>query len=298
MKRSILTFAAAAAFTTAFGANASAQEVKVKEGDSLWKLSEEYQVTVDDIRSWNHLSSDVIIAGESLKVSAEEYYTIKKGDTLSCIARTYGVTVDNLKKWNQLSSDLIIADNQLLILTDGSDAGTATAEKTVPAQAKKQSTAKSVPAQPKQQAAAKAAPAQAKQTAPAKPAQAEPKPAAPVQEKPAAKPVVRQAAEQPAPAAASKELTVTATAYTASCDGCSGVTATGIDLKANPNAKVISVDPNVIPLGSKVWVEGYGNALAGDTGGAIKGNKIDVFVPNQQAALNWGNKQVTVKVLD
>ncbi|MBD5024222.1 peptidoglycan-binding protein, partial [Xanthomonas citri pv. citri] len=64
---------------------------------------------------------------------------------------------------------------------------------------------------------------------------------------------------------ASKELTVTATAYTANDGGISGVTATGIDLNKNPNAKVIAVDPNVIPLGSKVYVEGYGEATAADT---------------------------------
>ncbi|WP_179287998.1 3D domain-containing protein, partial [Terribacillus saccharophilus] len=97
---------------------------------------------------------------------------------------------------------------------------------------------------------------------------------------------------------ATKELSVSATAYTGQCEGCSGVTATGIDLNANPNAKVIAVDPSVIPLGSKVWVEGYGEAIAGDTGGAIKGNKIDVHVPDQGTALNWGRKTVTVKVLD
>jgi 3D (Asp-Asp-Asp) domain-containing protein len=95
-----------------------------------------------------------------------------------------------------------------------------------------------------------------------------------------------------------KEMTVTATAYTAFCDGCSGVTATGIDLRSNPNQKVIAVDPSVIPLGSRVWVEGYGEAIAGDTGSAINGNSIDVFVPNEQDALNWGRKTVNIKVLD
>ena len=95
-----------------------------------------------------------------------------------------------------------------------------------------------------------------------------------------------------------KELTMTSTAYTASCAGCSGITATGINLKANPNQKVISVDPNVIPLGSRVWVEGYGEAIAGDTGGAIKGNKIDIFIPSKQGALNWGRKIVKVKILN
>lgn len=95
-----------------------------------------------------------------------------------------------------------------------------------------------------------------------------------------------------------KEIYMNATAYTATCNGCSGVTATGIDLKANPNAKVIAVDPNVIPLGSKVWVEGYGYAVAGDTGGAIKGNKIDVHVQTKGQAYSFGNKQVKVKILD
>lgn len=95
-----------------------------------------------------------------------------------------------------------------------------------------------------------------------------------------------------------KELTVTATAYTASCEGCSGITATGVNILANPNEKVIAVDPSVIPLGSKVYVEGYGYATAADTGGAIKGNRIDVFIPEHQDAVNWGKKQVEVKIIN
>ncbi|MDQ0199497.1 3D domain-containing protein [Neobacillus ginsengisoli] len=94
-----------------------------------------------------------------------------------------------------------------------------------------------------------------------------------------------------------KEITVSASAYTMNCTRCSGITATGINLKKNPNQKVISVDPKVIPLGSKVYVEGYGYAIAADTGGAMKGNKIDVFVPTQKEALNWGRKTVKVQIL-
>lgn len=93
-----------------------------------------------------------------------------------------------------------------------------------------------------------------------------------------------------------KTMTVRATAYTAGCKGCSGITATGINLKKNPNAKVISVDPKQIPLGSKVWVEGYGEAIAGDTGGAMKGNKIDLHMPTKKKALNWGVRTVKIKV--
>ncbi|MDQ0201111.1 3D domain-containing protein [Neobacillus ginsengisoli] len=95
-----------------------------------------------------------------------------------------------------------------------------------------------------------------------------------------------------------KEITVKATAYTASCEGCSGITATGVNIKANPDAKVIAVDPKVIPLGSKVYVEGVGEAIAADTGGAIKGNRIDVFVPSEQGAINFGVKYLKVTILN
>lgn len=93
-----------------------------------------------------------------------------------------------------------------------------------------------------------------------------------------------------------KTITVNASAYTANCKGCSGITASGLNLKKNPNVKAISVDPKVIPLGTKVHVEGYGEAIAADTGGAIKGKKIDVFYSSKTKALNWGRKTVKVKV--
>jgi uncharacterized protein YabE (DUF348 family) len=94
------------------------------------------------------------------------------------------------------------------------------------------------------------------------------------------------------------EFYVNTTAYTAYCNGCSGTTATGFDLRANPTAKVIAVDPRVIPLGTKVYVEGYGYAIASDTGGAIKGHKIDVFFPTKAEAFRWGVRKVKIKVLE
>ncbi|MBO0586241.1 3D domain-containing protein [Sporosarcina sp. E16_8] len=95
-----------------------------------------------------------------------------------------------------------------------------------------------------------------------------------------------------------KEFTVSASAFTANCNGCTGITKTGINLKRNPDVKVIAVDPSVIKLGTKVYVEGYGYAIAGDTGGAIKGNKIDVFFPTKGEAYKWGRKNVTIKILN
>jgi len=95
-----------------------------------------------------------------------------------------------------------------------------------------------------------------------------------------------------------QEFYVNATAYTASCNGCSGNTATGLNLRANPNAKVIAVDPRVIPLGTKVYVEGYGYAVAADTGGAIKGYKVDLFFSSKADAFRWGVRKVKLTVLN
>jgi 3D (Asp-Asp-Asp) domain-containing protein len=111
--------------------------------------------------------------------------------------------------------------------------------------------------------------------------------------KSAAKTTVKTSSVKTAPY---KTITVKAYAYTLNCKGCSGITATGLNLKKNPSIKAIAVDPKVIPLGSKVYVEGYGYAVAADKGGGIKGNKIDVFMPTKSKAIQWGVRTVKVKV--
>ena len=58
----------------------------------------------------------------------------------------------------------------------------------------------------------------------------------------------------------------------------------------------VAVDPRFIPLGTRLYIEGYGYGVAADTGGAIKGRKIDVFFEDRQAALNWGRRSVVVNV--
>ncbi|MGL4453076.1 MAG: 3D domain-containing protein [Sarcina sp.] len=88
-------------------------------------------------------------------------------------------------------------------------------------------------------------------------------------------------------------LHVEATAY-------SGGTITAMGLKAvrDPNGiSTIAVDPSVIPLGSKVYIPGYGYAIASDTGGAIKGNIIDLFMNSAQACTNWGRRNITIYVV-
>lgn len=78
-----------------------------------------------------------------------------------------------------------------------------------------------------------------------------------------------------------------------------GITATGlVPVSASSGRGTIAVDPRVIPLGSLVYVEGYGEAIAADTGGAVKGNIIDVYVDSYSEAINWGRKHgVAVSII-
>jgi len=60
---------------------------------------------------------------------------------------------------------------------------------------------------------------------------------------------------------------------------------------------IAAVDPNVIPMGTKLYIEGYGEAIAADQGGVIKGDRIDLFFDSHQEALDWGIKTVKVTIL-
>lgn len=98
-----------------------------------------------------------------------------------------------------------------------------------------------------------------------------------------------------------KTINMMATAYTPFCNGCSGITATGIDVR-NTQPNIIAVDPSVIPLGTKVEIlldgTSIGYYIAADTGGAIKGYKIDILVSSNEEAYSFGNKAVTVRILN
>ncbi len=106
-------------------------------------------------------------------------------------------------------------------------------------------------------------------------------------------------------------IEVTATAYCL-CKKCCGKTPdspyygcthSGIKIEPGSGIKVIAVDPNVIPLNSKVYVEGlngawdYGHAVAADTGSAIKEAKIDLYMDTHKEALEWGRRKVKVYIL-
>lgn len=85
----------------------------------------------------------------------------------------------------------------------------------------------------------------------------------------------------------------TLTAYTVDCGNGDGVTSIGVVPQVG---RTIAVDPRVIPYGSLVYVEGFGWRVAEDTGGAIKGNKIDLFVDSKSEAFQIGRRNVMVVV--
>lgn len=193
-----------------------------------------YDFTITELQQLNQLKS----INKTVQTSSDEgaqqegdTHLIQSGDTLFNISNRYDVTIADLQMWNNISSDLILVGETIAV--------------------------KASAAQPN-----------------------------------ALSKINRSVNDD------DQEYTMRATAYTAYCPGCSGITANGTDLRTNPNQKVIAVDPRVIPLGTKVWVEGYGEAIAADTGGAIKGNKIDVFIPTDGQARNWGVRTVTVKILN
>jgi 3D (Asp-Asp-Asp) domain-containing protein/LysM repeat protein len=277
MLNKVKTILAVAVLSGTVSANVQAETVQ--KGDTLWELSQVHNTSVEEIQKLNNLTTDVIHPGDELKMIPEKQYKVIEGDTIWSIALENQVSVAQIKEWNNLKTDVIHPGLNLLIFDNLHTKDTVVRK-----------TDTNTSADSEQQAVANTSKQDVKATKTIKPAV---KVKVKVSKKTASK----------AKAASTKktkykEITMKATAYTAYCKGCSGITATGINLKANPKKKVIAVDPKVIPLGTKVYVEGYGHAIAGDKGGAIKGKRIDVFIPSKKAAINYGVKNVKVKILD
>ncbi|MDF2683133.1 MAG: LysM peptidoglycan-binding protein [Brevibacillus sp.] len=106
--------------------NKKYEEHRVKHGDTLWEISKKYGVTIEQIKKWNRLTSDMIYVDECLKVrekTTEDHadgqkgsiHLVERGDTLWKISKKYGVSVEQIKSWNKLTSDVIYANQQLKI---------------------------------------------------------------------------------------------------------------------------------------------------------------------------------------
>lgn len=268
MKKMVAAFATGIIITgTAAATSVAAADYQVKSGDTLWNIAQTHNTSVDSIIKNNNLNGTIIYPKQILKVG-ESAGAVQTAQTAQAGGASYkvkaGDTLFKIAKANGTSVASLKQWNNLS--SDRIFAG-----QTLYLEAGH------VQSQPA------AAPAQQKQVKAASQS---------------AQPVKQTAAPKANASVQGKKITVNSTAYTADCAGCSGVTATGINLKANRGAKVIAVDPSVIPLGSKVYVPGYGTAIAGDTGGAIKGNRIDVHVASKGEAYNWGRRTVTVTIVE
>ena len=101
----------------------------VKSGDTLYAIANKYNMSVDELKKLNSLTSNVLSIGQKLKVSSStasyptsnEYYTVKSGDTLYSIASKYGMSVDELKKLNNLTSNVISIGQKLLVSSANND---------------------------------------------------------------------------------------------------------------------------------------------------------------------------------
>lgn len=97
----------------------------------------------------------------------------------------------------------------------------------------------------------------------------------------------------------SRHISMIATAYSGEQSGITNYTSSGMMVKRDASGySTIAVDPRIIPLGTKMYIEGYGYAIAADTGGAINGNKIDIYFDTISECQGWGVRNVDVYILE
>ncbi|MER2226863.1 MAG: 3D domain-containing protein [Carnobacterium sp.] len=249
--------------------------------------------------TWEARSVDEIKQDLKSTEDGSTEYTIQWGDTLSSVALATDLSINDLVNVNDINNaNTIYSGNTISLSADQSTVTIETPEET---KSYDVSAPEVVEVEPVEEAPVVEEQAPAAEEAPVVEEQAPVAEEAPVveeQQAPAAEtaPVVEEQAPAAETAQSGKTVTVEATAYSTNQPELSDTTATGINLNENP--KVIAVDPSVIPLGSTVYIPGQGTFIAGDTGSAIKGNRIDVHMTDLNQALAFGRQTMEVQILN
>jgi 3D (Asp-Asp-Asp) domain-containing protein/LysM repeat protein len=269
MKKSILTgLLAITACVGAASSAAAAEAYKVKENDSFWKIEKAHKLPTQSLQAINPNIDPLNLQIGSI-IKMPDTYTAKEGETLWTISKEIKIPVEKLQNLNPKVNPQNIQGGTVLVLPD-KESGQAKKEQKVEAAKSKVSTVST----------------KAKKV------------------KKAAKTVKTTSGNE---LNYSHVISSKATAYSGAAEengGYAGVDYFGNKLKVG----TIAVDPDVIPLGSKVYVTGYSSfpglpkggmiARATDIGGAIKDKHIDIYVPGSPDHVNdFGVQKVKVYIL-
>ena len=280
--------------------------------------------------SWRKRSMEDIQASvNEIVATGNQTYVIQWGDTLGTIAAVTGISVNDLAAINQISNpDLIIAGsviyfdavNHTLTYTEPSgEEVTVAAEETVVSDIIEESNhvedgylfetieewdleedatelVVDEATESTEEEAARLAAEEAAQLTEEEAARLSEEEAARLAEEEAAQLAEEEAANSTDPTVYGRPIVVEATAYSRNEAGLGNFTADGTDLTVE--SAVIAVDPSVIPLGTTVYIPGWGYYRAADTGGAIVGNKIDVHFENVADTYQFGRQSLTIYIVD
>lgn len=233
-------------------------------------------------------------------------YTFRWGDTLWGISQATDISVDKLVNVNDIDNRSLIhvgstiylsRDLSVISVQNGDeevvsyDVSNGDAVETETPEEVEEAAEETVVENPAEEAVIQEAVEEVvEQTQPAEETVVETQP-----EQPAEEPA-EEATAQTSSSENGRWMSVEATAYSRNQPVLSNHTFTGIDLREN--SRVIAVDPNVIPLGSTIYVPGYGEYIAGDTGGAIIGNRIDIHFESLNSAIQFGRQHIDVQVFE
>lgn len=256
------------------------EPVKVQQGDTLEKIAKRYGSTTELWKKANFLEDHYLTISQTLNIVFP--YLVVEGDRLDYIAKKYNTTQFAIKKLNHMENDRLepgmvisipVNSNRLIKGIESQQITKTTSKKKVLQSAKKTHKNKK------------------KESMKSKPSKQKP---------------ATQSKQQPTQSisAGKNTFTMRATAYNVEGNEKWGrLTASGTTVRHG----VVAVDPNVIPLGTKLYVSGYQSphlpkggfvAIAEDTGGAIKGNRIDIFIDASTTTVsNFGIQNVKVTIL-